>query len=278
MSLRALALDWSVDGSTGTAFLLLMLAVGAVYLGAAAHGRRVDRRGRRWPRIRTASFIAGLAVLLVDLYSGIGTEADTRLSVHMLEHMVIWVVVAPLLAAGAPIRLAFFALPRGKHRALARWLHSRAVVALSSPVGSTALFITVVAVSHLPAVYGLALRNDYVHELEHGLYLVAALLVWAPLLGVDPLPGRAGPRGQVTCMVACMVAMIVIAVWLQTAPNAVYGHYLQTLGPAALGDQRAAAMIMWIGCIPAFAVPALGRIRPPQRRRLTDPQSSRVAA
>ena len=160
----------------------------------------------------------------------------------------------------------------------ARCLHSRPVAALSSPVGSTALFTTVVAVSHLPAVYGLALRNDDVHELEHGLYLVAALLVWAPLLGVDPLPGRAGPRGQVTCMVACMVPMIVIAVWLQAAPNTVYGHYLQTLGPAALGDQRAAAMIMWVGCIPAFAVPALGRIRPPQRRRLTDPQSSRVAA
>ena len=51
----------------------------------------------------------GLAVLVVDLYSGIGTQADVRLSAHMLEHMVMWVVVAPLLAAGAPIRLALFA-------------------------------------------------------------------------------------------------------------------------------------------------------------------------
>lgn len=274
MSLRALALDWTVDGPTGIAFLLLTLAVGAVYVGAAAHGRRLDRRGRRWPPIRTACFVTGLAVLLVDLYSGIGTEADTRLSVHMVEHMVIWVVVAPLLAAGAPIRLAFFALPREKRRPLAGWLHSWPVVALSSPVGSTVLFIAVVAVSHLPVVYGLALSNDYVHELEHGLYLVAALLVWAPLLGVDPLPGRAGPRGQLACMVACMVPMVVIAVWLQTTPHVVYPHYLEMLGPAALGDQRAAAAIMWIGCIPVFAVPALGRIRTPQRAAYAPPSTS----
>ena len=75
-----------------------------------------------------------------------------------------------------------------------------------------------------------------------------------------------------------MVPMTVIAVWLQTAPDAVYGHYLGTLGPSALDDQRAAATIMWVGCMPAFAVPALGRIRAPQRRRLTHPQSSRLAA
>jgi hypothetical protein len=109
MSLRALALDWSLDGPVGTAFLVLVVAAGALYLTAAAHGRQHDRRRRQWPRRRTAMFLGGLAALVVDRYSGIGTEADVRLSVHMLEHIVMWVVVAPLLAAGAPVRLAFFA-------------------------------------------------------------------------------------------------------------------------------------------------------------------------
>ncbi len=212
-------------------------------------------------------FIAGLAVLVVDLYSGIGTEADARLSIHMVEHMVIWVVVAPLLAAGAPVRLALFALPRGGRQSLARVLRSRPLAVLSSPVVSVSLFSAVILFTHIPAVFGLALRNDYVHEAMHGLYLVAALLIWAPLLGVDPLPHRPGPRGQFACMVACMVPMTLIAVWLQTAPDVVYGHYLGTLGPSALNDQRLAATIMWAGSLPAFAVPALARagaLRRPQ--------------
>jgi cytochrome c oxidase assembly factor CtaG len=110
MSLRAFVLDWSLDGPAGAAFLEVVVAIGAAYLLAAARGSRRDRRHRTWPRKRSAFFVAGLVVLVVDLYSGIGTEADVRLSVHMLEHMVMWVVVAPLLAAGAPVRLAFFAL------------------------------------------------------------------------------------------------------------------------------------------------------------------------
>ena len=52
--------------------------------------------------------------------------------------------------------------------------------------------------SHVPAIYGLALRNDYVHEAEHGLYLLTALLLWASILGVDPIPHRTLTRGPRT--------------------------------------------------------------------------------
>ena len=104
MSLRTLVLDWSLDGPVGAAFLVLVAAVAGVYLAAAAHGTRRDRRGRGWPRRRSACFIAGLAVLMIDLYSGIGTEADVRLSTHMVEHMVMWVAGLPALAVPALIR------------------------------------------------------------------------------------------------------------------------------------------------------------------------------
>jgi cytochrome c oxidase assembly factor CtaG len=261
MSLRALALDWSLDGSAGIAFLVLCLAAGGVYVSAAAIGSRRDRRHRHWPRRQTACFCAGLGLLAVDLYSGIGAQADVRLSAHMLEHMVMWVVVAPLLAAGAPIRLAFFALGRGGRRRLAGWLHSRPLAWLTSPVGSVTVFSAVLLVTHVPAVYGLALANDTIHEAEHAAYLAAALLMWAPLLGVDPLPHRVGPRGRAACLTACMAPMLLVGAWLGLEPHAVYQHYvgLGLARPAALHDQRLAATIMWAGGLAAFAAPALLR-------------------
>ena len=267
MSLRALALDWSLDGPVGATFLVLVLALAAIYLLAAERGRRRDRRCRRWPTqpnrlLPVRADRAGRRPL-----PGIGTEADARLSVHMLEHMVMWLVVAPLLAAGAPVRLAFYALPRGGRRALGRCLRSRPVSVVAGPAGSVALFSAVLLVAHLPAVYGLALDNEYVHVLEHGLFLLTSLLVWAPLLRVDPLPHRLTTRGQIACMAACMVPMALVAAWLSSAPSPVYGHYAGLLGPSALHDQRVAATIMWVAGLPAFAVPVLTRLRIPRRAR-----------
>ena len=267
MSLRTLALDWSVE----PALLLDVAAVGGAYLAAVAYGQRHDRRGRRWPVHRTALFIVGLLVAVVDLCSGIGTEADTHLSVHMVEHMVIWVLVAPLLAAGAPIRLAFFALPRTGRRVLSGWLRSRPLAALTRPVGSVSLFSAVILLTHVPVVYGFTLSNAFAHEAEHLLYLVSAFLLWAPLLGVDPLPHRPGARVGWACLAVCMLPMLLISVWLAGAHEPVYGHYLRTLGSAALPDQRAAATVMSVGGLVAFAVPVLAGLGPsalrPQRLR-----------
>ncbi len=276
MSPRALALDWSLDGPLGVTFLVAVLAVALLYLLAAGRGRYRDRRARPWPRKRTACLLGGLTVLVADLYSGIGTEADLRLSVHMVEHMIMWLVVAPLLAAAAPVRLAFYSLPRAGRRTLSRCLHSRLVSVVASPAGSVSLFSAVLLIAHLPAVYGLALSNDSVHEIEHGLFLLTSVLVWTPIIGVDPLPHRPNSRGQLACMVGCMIPMAVVAAWLSCAPHPVYGHYVALLGPSALHDQRAAAMIMWVGGLPAFAVPALMRLRAP--RRLTPSQVRAHAA
>ena len=51
--------------------------------------------------------------------------------------------------------------------------------------------------------------------------------------------------------------MVAIAVWLGTAPDAVYSHYLHALGARAVADQHVAAAIMWAGGLPAFLTPLL---------------------
>ena len=261
VSLHAFATEWGTDGPIGLAFTLLAVASGVVYLLAAAIGQHRDRRGRRWPLRRTACFIAGLVVLVVDLDSGIGGSADDHLAAHMIEHMVMWLIVAPLLAAGGPVRLALFACGRDGRRRLARWLHSRPVTVLTSPVGSVGLFAIVLLGTHIPAVYDLTLSSEWVHVSEHALYLFCSILIWAPLLGVDPLPGRADARGQALCMAACMVPMAIIGAWLLAAGSPIYAHYQDALGtPGALHDQRLAGLIMLAAGIPAFGIVPLARL------------------
>ena len=252
--------EWELDGTIGLVFSLLTVATGIVYLAAAEVGRRRDRRSRQWPAGRSACFLGGLAMLLVALDSGIGAGADEHLSLHMVEHMLIWLVVAPLLVAGAPVRLALFASGTAGRRRLAGALHSAGVRTVTGPVGSTALFSVVVVVSHIPAVYDLALESDLVHVAEHAVYLLTAVLVWAPLIAADPLPHRIGAAGRCWCVVACMVPMAAISVWLLAAGTPVYGPYGAALGAsAALGDQRLAALIMLAAAVPALGLALAGR-------------------
>jgi cytochrome c oxidase assembly factor CtaG len=247
--------EWELDGTLGLLFTALTVAIGVAYLLAAEVGRRRDRRGRRWPLARTAPFLGGIAVLLVAVDSGIGAEADDHLTAHMVEHMLIWLAAAPLLVAGAPVRLALFALGRGGRQRLSTALHSRPVVALTGPILSTLLFSTVVVVSHVPAVYDLTLEDGLAHVAEHALYLLTACLVWAPLIGADPLPHRPRASGRCLCVLACMVPMAAIAVWLLAAGAPAYEPYEAALGPgAALDDQRLAGLIMLAAGIPALAL------------------------
>jgi cytochrome c oxidase assembly factor CtaG len=258
--------EWELDGTLGLLFSALTVAVGVLYLLAAEVGRQRDRRGRRWPLGRTACFLGGLALLLVAVDSGIGAEADDHLSAHMVEHMLIWLAAAPLLVAGAPVRTALFALGRRGRRHLSAALHSRPVVALTGPTLSTLLFSTVIVVSHIPAVYDLTLEDDLVHVTEHALYLLTAVLVWAPLIGADPLPHRIGRGGRCWCVLACMAPMAAIAIWLQAAGAPLYEPYEAALGPgAALDDERLAGLIMLLAGIPAVALALASPVARPAR-------------
>jgi cytochrome c oxidase assembly factor CtaG len=100
--------------------------------------------------------------------------------------------------------------------------------------------------------------------------------MWASMLGVDPLPRRASARGELACVVACILPMALIALWLGAARHPVYGHYLGTLGRSAVDDQRLAAMIMSMGCLPAFAVPALAHVHVSARRQPQQPRQTRA--
>ena len=247
--------EWEIEGTLGLIFSALTVALGVVYLLAAEIGRRRDRRGRHWPLGRTACFLGGLAVLLVAVDSGIGAEADEYLSAHMVEHMLIWLAAAPLLVAGAPVRLALFVLGRRGRRRLSTALHSRAALALTGPYLSTLLFAPVVVVSHIPAVYDLTLESELAHVAEHALYLLTATLVWVPLIGADPLPRRMRLRGRCLCVLACMAPMAAVAIWLIAAGAPLYEPYEVALGHgAALDDQRLAGLIMLAAGIPALGL------------------------
>src|SRR5439155_1336113 len=81
-----------------------------------------------------------LFLVVAALLPPLDAAADEQLSVHMVQHLLIVFVAAPLIVAGAPIRVALRHLPRGGRDALVRLLHSRLAHVLGHPVVAWSVF------------------------------------------------------------------------------------------------------------------------------------------
>jgi putative membrane protein len=210
----------------------------------------VRRRRLAWPVKRTVAFGLGLMTVVGALNSGLESRADKLASVHMVQHLLLALVAAPLLAAGAPVRLALGATRGSTRSRLVGALAGRPVRAVTHPLAGWLLFVGLIVGWHLSPLYDLSVRHPLLHDLEHALLLTSALLFWAQVLSVDPLPHRLTPVGRVLYLLAAMPAMSVIGIWLVVARNLRYPLYAgpaRALGVSALRDQHIAGVIMWGG-------------------------------
>lgn len=232
-------------------------------------------RHPRWPVSRTLCGLGGLAALGVA--ASLDSRADALLSWHMVEHLLLSVLAAPLLVAAAPLRLALGTLPRGGRRVLAAALRRPAARVLSYPGVGLALFVVTLAVVHLPAVYDLALRVPLVHAAEHAALLWSAIALWTPVIAAEILPHRAGVVARVAAVVGAMAAMGALGATIASAPGAIYASYPD------LADQQQAGGIMWVSGM-VVLVPVLlwsawtALIGEERRQRAREAHADRAAA
>jgi putative membrane protein len=201
-----------------------------------------------WSWRRTASFVGGVACVLVALQSGLDAFDDRLLSVHMVQHLILLELAPLMLVGGRPTLLALRAAAPGPRAELAHGLAR--LRAITTPVGCLAMFALVVLVTHLPVFYDATLRSVTLHDLEHGLYLSAGLLLWWPLLDGDPSPRvRLDGLGKLGYLIVAMMPMALLGAYLNRASSVVYSAYgrpAHALGVSAVADQQRAGAVMWV--------------------------------
>jgi cytochrome c oxidase assembly factor CtaG len=241
----SLVLAWSFDPLLQVG----LLATAALYLVAI---RRIDRAHPDtpvpWPRV--VAFLLGIVVIEVALQSSIGTYDDTLFSVHMVQHMLLMFVAAPLLVLGTPITVTLRAVsPRVRKGIVLPVLHSRVVRVIGHPLVAWMLFVAVLYGSHISPLFDITLTNDLVHELEHAMFLASALLFWWPVVGLDPSPYRLPYPMRAMYLFLAFPLMTFLSLYIFSAPSPLYPHYAaiaRDWGPAPLDDQQAAGAIMWV--------------------------------
>jgi putative membrane protein len=242
--------DWSLNLP-----LVLCAAAAILYrLGATA----VAPHRRAAQRLRSACFYAALAVLLIALSSPLDGLSEQLFWAHMVQHVLLLLVAAPLVVIARPWNQLWRCLPLGARRPLARGLSHGGGTAplraatrfLGTPATSFALFAVVLLAWHLPVMFDATLRSSALHELEHSMFFLTAILFFKQVIPSPPLRISLSAPQRVLYAIGAMVVSWVLAIVLALAQHPLYAHYAHERarpgGLSALGDQHVAAGIMWV--------------------------------
>lgn len=228
---------------------LLLLAIGT----AVALSLRGWHRGGAWGRgWRHPLGAAGLAALALALLSPLDALGSTLASAHMLQHIMLILVAAPLLVAGKVLATMTQGLPssarRGAHQVAWSSKAQAAVPTLRQPGTAWALHVGALWLWHSAALYEAALGSHWLHGLEHVSFFATALLVWSVVLRPAPGP-RAFPGVALLLLFAMALQGVLLSALLTFSPTPWYKSYgegARAWGLDPLVDQQLAGVLMWV--------------------------------
>ncbi|WP_210479963.1 cytochrome c oxidase assembly protein [Naasia sp. SYSU D00948] len=249
--------------------LVWLVAAGVAAAYYLAGVVRLARRGERWPVARTASWLAGVLVLVAVTSGGVGVYARHLFSAQMGAGAALGVLIPVLLVAAAPFGLlAEAAVPRSDgSRGVREWVElargTRWVRSLAHP-----LVVAVVAVlSPWLLLYSPAFRW-FVTDAAGRQTVVAVLLVTGVLVvGAALHRGRAAALGAVAGALSWAAVGVLLLVGDTLLLVDWYGA-MGWPGPAIEDQRRGGAVLLVAAALPLAIVGAVGL----RRRREAPPR------
>lgn len=239
---------WNLDP------LLLAGLITAGGLHARGLARRPSLRVVSW---RAHGVSAALLVIAIALVSPLNAVSQALASAHMVQHLLLTLVAAPLLAFASPFRTIMAGSPTpirrmagrlsGRLRRASRrlgWVPG----ALPGAAAVWLLHVGVLWAWHGAALYDATLARPLVHVGEHAAFLVTGVLFWQVVTAAGR-SSRTSPGVGIALLFTMALQGTFLALLLTFATTSWYAGYATTThlwGLTPLADQRLAGAIMWV--------------------------------
>jgi len=235
-----MALATAVHGP-GISADVFVLALAVLYwLPYHRRARRLAREGKAVPRWRQWCYGAGIVVLIAALSTPLGVLSEKLLVAHMVEHLLIGDIAALLIVLGLTGPMIAPLLRIG--------LFNRLRV-LTHPLVALPLWALDLYAWHIPVLYQAALRNEYVHGLEHACFLLAGIAMWMALFGPLPKPAWFGNLGRLGYIIGVRLIEGILGnvlLWSHTIFYPYYRVHELPYGISPLQDQIDAGAVMMV--------------------------------
>jgi cytochrome c oxidase assembly factor CtaG len=220
----------------------------ALYLWGVRRNNALHPR-HSWPVGKTVAWIGALVTTGVGIFSFIGVYDTELFWDHMIQHLILIMVAAPLFAIASPLRLAFCSTSGTAHIVVTEALRSGVAKLLGNPIVAFILYAVVIPISHLTIWYNYTLTQESVHNAEHLVFLLVGYLFWRQIFGNDPNVHRLHPALQFFYLFLAIPIDTFTGVSLAGATHELFPAYFAThraWGPSYVVDLHVGGDIMWV--------------------------------
>ncbi len=194
-------------------------------------------------------FLGGWTALTLALVSPLHEGGEHSFTLHMIEHELIMLIAAFLLAASQAGGILAWGLPA----ATRQWLGGswKAPLArlwrqLTEPMTATVIQAVVMWVWHAPTLFDRALESRGWHIAQHLSFIVASLLFWWAMI----YPRRGGYLLSAACLFLTSLVEGALGALMALSQSPWYSAYaamgLSGIGLDPVTDQQLAGLVMWI--------------------------------
>jgi len=211
----------------------------------AIHSRQLVSKGQ------VCAFLGGLALVLFTVFGPIAAYDGTFLTLHMVQHFILITIAPPLILAGAPMTLWLIASGKDRRRRVFYpVLHSLVFRAFTHPLVGVFLFAAVPLLWYITPAFEESLGSAALHFVGYGIFLVAGLHYWWPVIGGNPTRWNLSYPVRLGYLLAIVPIHAFLGLIFHEPDNVIYEQLAllpRAWGPGALLDQQIAGAIMFIG-------------------------------
>ena len=231
-------------------FVPVVLIVGALALYVWGVRRNNAFHPRHlWPAGKTVAFVAALFTTAACVFSFVGVYDSELFWDHMVQHLLLIMVAAPLFAIASPLQLAWRSTTGTPHVVVTEALRSPVAKVLGHPVTAFVLYAVVIPISHLTTLYNDTLTNEAWHNAEHLVFLVVGYMFWRQIFGNDPNCYRLHPALQLFYLFLAIPIDTFTGLSLAGETKEIFPAFLAThrsWGPSYVNDLHVGGSIMWV--------------------------------
>jgi cytochrome c oxidase assembly factor CtaG len=202
-----------------------------------------------WSSLKTAAFIGGLVSTAISIFSFIGVYQQELFWDHMVQHLILIMVAAPLFAISSPVRLIWRATTGTAHERFTALLRSRTARILGHPGVAFVAYAVLIPITHLTVWYNYTLEHPAVDNVEHLIFLGLGYLFWRQIFGDDPNCYRLHPALKFAYLFLAIPIDTFTGLSLDQQTHELFPAYLtfhRTWGPSLVDDLHIGGVLMWV--------------------------------